>query len=167
MRVDYEISEVDYLNAQRLAIKRSPNRYVRWTRLFIPGFGLVLLTYVVIFALIVPKQALSIRNLPGLVVPIAFMSMPLLNKRKQKKLYAKSTSLHGKLSLIADGDGLEFQGSTFQSRANWSVFDSFFEDKDSFVLYQKTQVFNMLPKRGLSKDDIQELSQLLRMRIGS
>lgn len=47
MNVEYEISEQDFINGQRLAIKNSPARLVRWTRLVIPLFGVALLVFLV------------------------------------------------------------------------------------------------------------------------
>ena len=168
MHIAYEISEPDYLHAQHLAIKNHPRRSVRWMRVGLPVFGLLLLlgfifNYVLTIAAM--KQAVPLGSLLGLPVPAFFISTPLLNKRSLRKLYAKSTSLHGKLAVRADEDTLEFEGPSFQSKVDWSVFDSFFEDRDSFVLFQKTQVINIVPKRELSADNIQELSRLFQSRI--
>ncbi len=131
-------------------------------------FGLVLLVgYVLNFVLVfvVLKQTLSWGYLFGLLIPAIFITTPLLNKRSLRNLYARSTSLHGKLCLSADEGGIELKGSSFQSKVDWSVFDSFFEDKDSFVLFQKTQVINIVPKRALNPDDIRELNKLFQMKI--
>ena len=168
MHIEYEISERDYLNAQRLAIKNYPRRSVRWTRIGLPVFGLVLLLGFIfnfVLTIVVQKQAFPFVSMVGLLIPAFFISSPLLNNRSQRKLYAKSTSLHGKLSLSANAGALEFHGPNFQSKVDWSVFDSFFEDRDSFVLFQKTLVFNMIPKRQLSDEQVAALRDLFSSNL--
>jgi len=45
------------------------------------------------------------------------------------------------------------------------VFDFFCEDNDSFVLFQKTLIISIIPKRELSADNIQELRRLFQSKI--
>jgi hypothetical protein len=45
MHVDYEVSEKDFLEAQKLAIKKSPFRLVRWIRWVLPLIGLMTLAF--------------------------------------------------------------------------------------------------------------------------
>jgi YcxB-like protein len=170
MNIEYEISERDYLQAQRLAIKNHPRLWVRWTRVILPVFGLLLLLgFIINIALIIAvfKRPFSLGSLPAFVIPALFISSPLLNRRSQKRLYAQSTSLHGRLSLSADLGGMEFAGPSFQSKVDWSVFQSFCEDKDSIVLFQRTLVINIIPKRELNADNIQDLRKILQSRIQS
>jgi hypothetical protein len=47
MQIEYEISEQDFIDAQRLAIKNSPVRLVRWTRWVLPLFGVALLIFLI------------------------------------------------------------------------------------------------------------------------
>jgi hypothetical protein len=53
---------------------------------------------------------LSVRMLPGLTFSLFFLFIPLLNRRKQKTLYAKSNALHGRLTLDVDDSGIQFGG---------------------------------------------------------
>src|SRR5437763_16990397 len=110
MHIEYEMLERDYLNAQRLAIKNHPRRSVRWTRVALPLFGMVLLLGFIlnlVLTLTVLKRPFSLQYLLGFLIPAFFISTPLLNRRSLRKLYSQSTSLHGKLSLRADEDGFE------------------------------------------------------------
>ena len=131
MRIEYEMSERDYLNAQRLAIRNRPRRSIRWTRVALPLFGLVLLLGFIlnlVLTFTVFRRPFSLQYVLGFLIPAFFISTPLLNKRSLRKLYSQSTSLHGKVSLRADEDGFEGEGPTFHSKVNWSVFDFFCED---------------------------------------
>jgi hypothetical protein len=165
MHIDFEISEQDFLDAQRLATKNSSLRIVRWTRLVLPLFGLSLLIFLIHGT---ATQGFSVRLIPGLAVCLFFISVPLLNRRTQKKLYAKSTAMHGRLSLDADDDGMQFGGQTFSSKMSWSHFGKFFEDEKVFVLYQQNQrVFSSVPKRTLSPEQITTLRQYLQRNVSS
>lgn len=163
LQIEYEISEQDFINGQSLAIKNSPVRLIRWTRLVIPLFGVVLLVFLVYT---VKQQSFSWRMIPGLAAVLVFVALPLLNRRTQRSLYAKATGMHGKLCLGLDENGLRFQGPTFSSQANWSNFCRFFEDERSFVLYQNQRVFNIVPKRGLAPEQITALRGYLERNIG-
>ena len=150
MHIDYEISERDYLDGQRLAIKHSSVRMVRWTRLVLPSFGAFLLAFL-IYGLW--TQGFSVRVLPGLAFSLFFLFIPLLSKRKQKTLYAKSNALHGRLTLDVDDSGIQFGGPITSAKVAWAYFGKFFEDNRAFILYQKNQTtFHMVPKRALAVD---------------
>jgi len=165
MRIDYEISEQDFLNAQRLAIKNSPVRSTRWTRLALPAFGLISLAYILHA---IWSQGFSLREMPAFIVPVMLLSLPLLNRRAQKRLYARSTAMHGNLSLEATEEGLNFKGTTFDSKVNWSNFNSVFEDSLSFVLLQSNNViFNIIPKSYLTAEQVKDLGELLRRNINN
>jgi hypothetical protein len=163
MQINYEISEQDFIDAQRLAIRNSPVRLVRWTRWILPLFGVALLIFLIN---VVVTRGFSVRAVPGVAVCLLFISMPLLSRSKQKKLYAKNTAMHGKMFLEASDKGLQFRGPTFSSQVDWSNFCRFFEDERSFVLYKNSQVFNIVPKRELSPAQITSLRGYLDQKIG-
>jgi hypothetical protein len=59
--------------------------------------------------------------------------------------------MHGNLSLEATEEGLNFKGTTFDPKVNWSNFSSVFEDSLSIVLLQSNNViFNIIPKSHLT-----------------
>jgi len=165
MHIDYEISEKDFLNGQRLAIKKSAIRGVRWTLFVLPTFGMLLLINLVYFAV---RQGFSIRLVPGFAICLGFLSIPLLSRREQTKVYAKSNALHGKLSLDVDDRGLRFLGPTSSSDVTWEHFGRFLEDDKVFILYQKSdRIFNILPKRDLSPEQMAEFRQLSEQHLNN
>ena len=163
MQIEYEISEQDFINGQRLAIRNSPKLLARWSRLVLPLFGLGLLLFLLNA---VKQQGFSWRVIPGLAFCLLFMALPFLNTRTQRMLYAKTTAMHGRLTLGVDEDELRFQGPTFSSEVGWSNFCKFLEDKTSFVLYQNQQVINIVPKRNLAPDQITVLRGFFERKIG-
>ena len=162
MQIEYEISEQDFIDGQRLAIKNSPMLLVRWTRVVLPVFGLALLVFLMQS---VAQQGFSWRAIAGLAFCLFFIGLPFLNRLAQKNLYAKSTIMHGKLSLQAAEDGVHFQGPAFSSQIAWSHFADFFEDDRSFVLYTNQRVFNMVPKHGLTSEQINTFREYLERNI--
>jgi hypothetical protein len=163
MRAEYEITEQDFYAAQQLAIRHSPQRFIRWTRWVLPGCGVALLVFLVSVLI---RIGFSVRLIPGLAICSLFIFLPLLNRRSQKSLYARTPGLHGRRSVEADDDGLEFSGTSFTSQVAWDNFTSFLEDEKSFLLYQNPQVFNIIPKRTLSADQIARLRAYLDQKIG-
>jgi hypothetical protein len=152
MHVDYEISEKDYLDGQRLAIKNSSVRMVRWTPFVLPCFGALLVVFLVYFIL---TQGFSVNMLPGMGFALFFLSVPLWSKRLQKNHYAKSNAMHGRLTLDVDDSGIHFAGPITSSQIVWAYFGRFFEDERVFVLCQKNEaIFHMVPKRALSADQV-------------
>jgi len=110
MRIEYEISEQDFIAGQRLAIRKSPIRAVRWTHRVIPVFGGSLLA-VMILSYAAKTQELSLQFMLPVIMGLFCISLPLIVRRAQRKLYAKSTAMHGKLFLEADDEGLRFSGA--------------------------------------------------------
>jgi len=163
VHVDYEISEQDFMDAQRLAVRKSSVRLIRWTRLVLPLFGLFLLVFLVISAV---TQGFSDRFIPGFAISLMFLSIPLLSWRTQKKMYANSPSMHGTLSLDVNDEGIQFGGKTFSSKVSWSHFARFLEDNKAFVLYQQNQrIFNIVPKRNLSLEQVAAFRQYLESKL--
>jgi hypothetical protein len=163
MHVDYEISEKDYLDGRRLAIKNSSVRMVRWTRFVLPSFGALLAVFLIRG---IWTQGFSVSVLPGMAFSLFFLLIPFLGIRKQKTLYAKSNALHGRLTLDVDDSGIQLGGPITSAKVAWAYFGKFFEDERVFVLYQKNQaIFHMVPKRALSADQVASFRQYLEQNI--
>lgn len=163
MHVDYEISERDYLDGQRLAIKNSSVRMIRWTRFVLPSFGVLLAAFLTYGIL---TQGFSVNMLPGMAFSLFFLLTPFLTRRKQKTLYAKSNAMHGRLTLDVDDSGIQFGGPITSGKVAWAYFGKFFEDERTFVLYQKNQaIFHMVPKRALSAEQVAGFRQYLEENV--
>jgi hypothetical protein len=168
MRIDYEISERDFLDGQRLAIKNSHVRAVRWTPVVMPIFGLVLLlslAYTLFTQGLPPPH--SFPGLAfGLFFGLFFVLVPLMTKKKQKSLYAKSNAMHGRLVLEVDDNGIQFEGPLSTAKLSWAVFSKFFEDDKSFIYFQNNeQIFHMLPKRCLSLEQTAVVREFFERHI--
>ncbi len=47
-----------------------------------------------------------------------------------------------------------------------SAFSRFFEDEKSFILYQNSRIFNLVPKRSLAPEQIKTLREYFERKIG-
>jgi hypothetical protein len=130
----------------------------------LPLFGVAGLVFLLS---VVAQQGFSWRVIPGAGCCVLFVSLPLLNGWERRRLYARTTGLQGRLSLAADESGLRFQGTTFSSEIRWPHFHKFIEDDKCFLLYSNPQVFNIVPKRSLSVNEIEGLRALLERNIAS
>jgi hypothetical protein len=164
MHIDYEISEQDFSSAQRLAIRKSPQFFIRRIYPILPWFGLVLLLFIIF---VVFDRGFSTDLLPGFVIPLLCLSIPLLTRRNIRKVYKTSVNLHGPLALEVDDTGMHFQGRTFSSRIDWDHFSRLIEDQHSFLIFQNPNIFNIIPKRQLAEEQIVALRDYLTRHIAS
>jgi hypothetical protein len=164
MQIEYKISEQDFLDAQKLAIRNLPSRSTRLIFRVLPFWGLFLFLGVMwpVF-----QHGLSWKwnMLLPFSMALLFLSLPLLMRRAQKKIYRKTANLHGKRTVTVEGTGLNFNGPGFSSHVEWAFFPRFVEDENTFLLYQSNQIFNIIPKRQLSQNQISELREAFTQHI--
>ena len=168
MRFEYEISEQDFLDSQKLAIKHLPTFAGRWAWLVIPFYGAI----GAIVALGASRKSGELTFdeivVGALVFGLVAVIYPFLTRGKLRKLYAKSTNIHGPIVSDIDNDGLGFKSPLSSAQTKWASFSKFCEDNKSFVLFQQNgRIINILPKRQLTSDVIGELRQLLSSHLPS
>lgn len=162
MRIEYTITEQDYLAAQRLALRASqPFGYfmVRW---YMPAMGVFILAYLLTVA---GRQKLSLSFLPGAFFGAFFLLWPMVIKYQHKKIYARTVSLHGRIRMESSENELHFIGETFNTIVSFAHFEKVVENESSILLYQNPQVFNLIPKRELSPEQIKNLQDLFAAKI--
>src|SRR5262249_31297610 len=161
LKIDYEITEQDFLDAQRLAMKEL-GPLVRAVRWYMPMVGSVMLIWLLID---VRHIGFDPRLLFGLAVALFFIANPGLTRHKQKKMYSSASAMHGRLSAEFDDQGVRFSGPNHNESAGWQNYRTFAEDSRMFLLWQPTRVFNPIPKRHLSSQQIEQLRTLLSAQL--
>ncbi|HEY3767101.1 MAG TPA: YcxB family protein [Candidatus Angelobacter sp.] len=151
------------MQAQKLAIKNSSVRLVRWIPRALPLAGLAGLAFLVYVWL---TQGFKITMIWGLLFSWWFISLPFVMRRGQKKAYANTKSFHGSLAIDADDNGVRIRANGIASQTDWSNFASFFEDDKSFAITQGNSIFHPVPKRFLSTEQVNELRECLKQNIG-
>ena len=154
MHVDYEVSEQDFFEAQKLAIKKSPLAAVRMSRWVFPLAGVAAVIFLITA---MAREGFRGNMVFGLLITSWLLFMPLIVRKTQKKLYARSKHFHGLMSLDADDYEMTIRGDGIDSRMAWSNFANSYEDDHSFVIYQSSAIFHPIPKRMLSEEQIAAL----------
>jgi hypothetical protein len=159
-QINYEISEQDYLDAQKLATRNHPRTFTRVLYRILPYWGL-LVGLAVVWVMF--GRGFYWDNL--MILPLGFavfaLGRPLLFKRAVKAAYRKTRSLHGPRSTAVDEQGISFEGPDFSSQLKWPFFLKFAEDEKSFVMYQTNQMFFLIPKRQLSQQESLDIREAL------
>ena len=163
MYIDYEGSEKDFLQAQDLAMKKSPLWLMRWARLLFPLAGVAAVIFLVVA---IAREGFKITMIGGALIAFWLLSTPVWLRGTQKRLYAKTRHFHGPMSLEANDNGMRVTGDGIDSRMAWSNFANFYEDEHSFVIYQSSAIFHPIPKRMISAEQIAELRECFRKNIG-
>jgi YcxB-like protein len=159
MRIEYEISEQDFLDGQRLAIKNLPTFAGRWVWLIVPFYAAI--GAIVGVGAVRKNGELSFDEIVigALVFGTVGVFFPFMTKSKQRKLYTKSPNLHGPIVTDIDSDGFGFYSSLSSGKTKRASFSKFCEDEKNFVLFQQNgRIINILPKRQLTPDAIAEVT---------
>jgi hypothetical protein len=167
MQIEYEISEQDFVEAQKLALRKGASRSTRLIFKFIPFWGAF-----ICIGVLWPRFQQGFTFDASAAIAIVFGSLlaigiPLQIKRARKKMYWQTPSLHGTRSLTMDTNGLVFAGPEFSSQLQWKIFVKFVEDDKSFLLYQNQHIFQVIPKSALSPQQISELREAFTQNIGT
>ena len=166
MQIEYEISEQDFLDAQKLAVRNAPNVTTRLLLRVLPFWGVFVFLGV---AWPVFKEGFAWKA--EMIVPLAFATLclasPLLVKRAYQRAYRGNPSYKGKRTLILNESGLDLSGPTFSSQLKWENFIRFVEDEKVVLLYQSGQVVQIVPKRQLAPEQITELREAFTRHIGA
>jgi hypothetical protein len=161
MHIDYQVSEKDFLQAQDLAMKKSPLWFMRWMRLLFPLAGAAA---VVFLAVAVARDGFKVNMIWGSLLAFWLVSTPLWLRGTLKRLYAKARHFHGPMSLDTDDYGMRVKGDGIDSRMAWRNFANFYEDEHSFVIYQSSAIFHPIPKRMISAEQTAELRECFKKK---
>jgi hypothetical protein len=164
MHIDYEMSEQDFMDAQKLARRHSSNRTFKWTFRVLPFWGL----FLVLVAVWNTVQSGFSRNngmIPPFVLGLVFLNIPWLMNQVNRNIFRKNPIFRGQRSLSVDETGLAISAPTISIQLKWDSIQNFVEDNASFVLYQSGLIFHFIPKRQLSPDQIAELREAFTRNI--
>ncbi|HET9284776.1 MAG TPA: YcxB family protein [Candidatus Angelobacter sp.] len=164
MLIEYEISEQDFVNAQRLAFRNLPTRVSSFLFRLVPFWGLLMLVFVTLSAT-QPRFHLHSTMIVPVLFGLLFLFSPWLFTWAQRMLFRRTQTLHGRRTLTVDEAGLTFTSSASSSQLEWGSFQKFVEDDTVFDLYLSSSVFHIVPKRELSPEQITELREAFTRNI--
>jgi YcxB-like protein len=162
MKIDYELTEEDFVAATRLGYSAIFRAYkIRNGALRLLGPFFIVLG--VALGLITQNWASQV---PIFIVGCFWAALAVFVTYRVRVQYRKANILHGRRSLDVLSDQLHFITPLSEVNAKWSLYSKFAEDARSFVLVQAgVNAFVPIPKRELSPSQIIELRTLFETHL--
>jgi hypothetical protein len=91
-----------------------------------------------------------------------FCGSPWLAARQQ---FWKQPSAQGPRTMVLDAAGIHWQWNGGSADIEWKNFVRFQETKNQFLLYSSPVLFNVVPKRALTLDQVGAFRQLVRENL--
>jgi hypothetical protein len=152
MRIEYALSEKEFLEAQRL--------HGGWSFRFLPMIG-GLLMLAGIFRLVQDPQ-----HLANGIAPLLLGALLASTRRLQLSYtYRQDKRLHDPYVVTVSDAGIEVLGPTGSSAHDWKTFTKYVESKNLFVLYLGPVSFNIFPKRSFSSGDADAFRILVQEKL--
>ncbi|QXT34755.1 YcxB family protein [Sphingomonas sanguinis] len=86
----------------------------------------------------------------GIFLSINYVLLP----RRTRRIFAQQKNLHNEVALQWGDGGVSFQSEKGSSKFAWSDFIRIAENRNAIILLQSDALFNFIPKRVLSADDV-------------
>jgi hypothetical protein len=151
MRLEYTISERDFISAQRAHSALG---------VLLPVVG-GLLVLAGIFELAIQ------RNLTNGIGPLLLGVVAASLLRLQWSYhYRRDTRLHDQYVAEISNEGIEITGATGDSRINWGAYTRYVETKGLFLLYFGPNLFNIFPKGCFAVGEVDAFRTLVDEKIG-
>jgi YcxB-like protein len=175
MHIDYEISLRDFQHGEFEVYR--PRNVGQRKFLFL---GLVGLVFIGMFVNNVARYGYTPGQLPILLpalvtlLPYILLQTVLLGsiRKVAKKQYWQTPWLRERLAMDINEEGLQFTGQSVSMKITWSECTKFSEDRRVFIIHQRNPqrfqqpfVFHIVPKRSLSRDQIDGLRRYLQTKI--
>ena len=123
----------------------------------------------VVFILIV--NLINVKNNPlnhsDLLFPLsivisALFLIPIITIYQTKKIYNTSKIFHENVYYCLNNNIVKIKGDTFDSEIRWTHYYKMKETRNFFVLYQGNMVANLLHKKFMNLNDIDEFRLFIR-----
>jgi hypothetical protein len=156
MDIQYKCNLNDYIEAQKVALRRSVSYYI----MLVAG-GLCLLMGAVVAVAGPFSTALPLLLLAVFWLGYPFVYIPFKLRRDFRKHpnFARECQVH------VDDDGLRSQSDVSSGETKWAAFVKFRETPNLFMLYLGGRMFKVIPKRAFSTSEVDEFRELLRRKL--
>jgi hypothetical protein len=165
VRITYTLTADDIVEVNRLHYSRGAPASIRAGMRFAFVIGLVMVV-ALLANLMFGSSSSLVRSLPYLVFGLFLMSLTtLFIPWSARRAFARDKRLHGEFVAEISDFGINLSCPSSRSEVNWETYIRHFETKNLFVLYQSPQLFNALPKRAFTLEQIEEFRVLLQQKI--
>jgi hypothetical protein len=164
LQVTYQLTQKDFVESLKAYRERSTFR--RWLWRLIPAIPLGLAGFgILIYFETSDPQVVS--NLAPLIVLAVFWvvllwASPRLGARMQ---FRKQPAAHAPKTISLDSSGVHWRWEGGSSDIDWKSFLKWQESTTQFLLYTSPVIFNMIPKRIFTEEQISEIRLLLSKNI--
>jgi hypothetical protein len=110
--------------------------------------------FIIVFNLITISDNISI----SIMIPvlIGLLLTPILIIYQTKRIYSTNKFFHEQVSYSLTNTSIKIKGESFDSEVKWTHYYKIKETKDFFILYQGNTIGNLLQKKSMKADDINE-----------
>ncbi|MGE7367937.1 YcxB family protein [Neorhizobium sp. NPDC001467] len=167
MPIRYSLTEEDVLAGNDMWRRHQMNV---WPLVAVMGFSWLLIS--AYFVRTVTGPALAAVSAGVLAVNLALAAAALWHGKRKSRLTAASRFRaapdRGRTTEVTwNADGIEFAQSKARRRQNWREIARWAESDDMFVMFGKDGMFNPIPKRAVSAEDLLDIkSHLARAGAG-
>jgi hypothetical protein len=162
MQVEYELTESDFTGAY--VAHRNRRSYTQWIRVIL--FWLIIL--VSAFAL---YGAVTTHNfssvLPFLVLAFLWIVViqGVIPRWYMRRQFTKQPGAHGPRTLTLDETGAHWRWNGGSSDVEWRNYIRSIEGTNQILFYTSPACFNILPKRALKPEQLDEVRRFIQQNI--
>lgn len=125
-----------------LELHTSRSGWLKWT-----SGGLMLLLGLTAVGLMVSRPETAKALLPGLIFPIAVLTLPFWISKIQAAAYDQSGNIYREgLSGTITDDGISVQAATGNFNTYWNAYTAFKQTDDMIILYQNKNCMNIFSR---------------------
>ena len=158
MKTQVQLELQDYLNAQKLHMRKSNFAFVL--------LGVVLILYVLVSLIMVllygareyATYILIVLIPVGAVLLFRYVLLP----RRIKRIFEQQKELHAPIEIEITEDALRTSSQYGHAERPWSMFLHWNEDANVLVIYHSDAMFTILPKRFFSPEQIEIAKEYLQ-----
>lgn len=166
MTIEFQFTLDDYRKAFRAHIKKGASGFTRWLMRFSLAGGVFFLLMGILF-LLTGQRAPKVMLPPLLIGAFwIWIGMGGTYWLAAKRQFAKNPSLRQPRRVEINDAGVQIDAGVSSSSQTWQAYVSYVESKDSFLLYTSPACFNIIPKRILQPEQVNELRETLKSNIG-
>ena|SRR5581483_10797118 len=161
MKISYEITEDDYLEAYRLTLMSSSRLYRIGKWLVIPVGALCVGVSILTLAI----SPFSATNLVPLMIGVFILITPWRVRRKARSIYRQAHQPYFQVTAEFDDSGVHLTTPLGSGNSQWEAYQKYAEGPNVFALIMPTRVSHIVPKRGLSAEEISALRVIIGSRL--
>ena len=164
VEITYKLTQRDFFDS--MIAHRNRSRRAKWSFRIMLSIALLAATIGIIVLVTQPTSQLSINAVILIALAISWAlckwTAPWWSARNQ---FRKQPSAQGPRILMLDSTGTHWRWDGGTADVEWKNVIRYLEGKNEFLLYSSPAAFNMIPKRAMSAEQLEELRSLLAKHV--